>query len=208
MRGCSGPHPEPPSSLAWEKSLALHRASLGMTFLEWWPQNTMDGKYCGTGQWPQLFQGPQTHGKVDPALGEGATGIPGCGSQRARGCPEATLWFSTHVNKHHEPRLRSTSQTSWVWSARQFCSGPIRRWCRNILGINEAETRHGALLLLRIQGVNRFDPRSSATDSGKLWADFLGKGLALPHRQEPRSQAQANMLAEASRKPNFLFFFF
>ena len=31
-----------------------------------------------------------------------------------------------------------------------------------------------------IQGVNRFDPKLSVTDSGNLRAAFLGKGLTLP----------------------------
>lgn len=48
---------------------------------------------------------------------------------------------------------------------------------------------------LEIQEVNRFNPRWSVTDSQKLWAHFLSKGLALAHpirSQDPKPRVRCS----------------
>lgn len=82
MRGCSGPGSKPPSGLAWEKSLVLAGASLGMTL--WSDGHETLTEPPGKAELFQGFPGP---GKMESAPRQHAISIPGCREPGCGGMP-------------------------------------------------------------------------------------------------------------------------
>lgn len=131
--GCSGPDPEPPSSLTWEKSLVIHSTSLRMTLGE----KAIGHIGCGAlaaplGRLKSCFRDSPGHGKVEAALTpwHQYSGLQRASmqwdAQRRSFCLAHIL---TNTGGHsfvplHEPPS--------VWSARQFCYRLMSRWCQNI----------------------------------------------------------------------------
>lgn len=149
------------------------------------------------------FKAPIGYGKVGVVLWEQLSVFWAAGSAPAMGCPEAKLLFSTYINEHCKPLLRSASWTSLSLVCKAILLSTDRAGGVRIYKGSTRQRHVTALYCFsKIQGVSRFNPRSSSTDSGKRGQFSRQRpGLPVPC-QEPWCQLQVNKSAVASRETN------